>query len=718
MEAISYHGVTVPAPRVGLSIRGKNKMYKRFSSIIVGLVVLLSGCLHQGNSTNLQDTIKTSVFHARFDPANSIIPYPNNLLFSGATDGTLNIPFDPSAPDAPVKRALNALDGFSTIAPISATFSSAVDSDTLVIGDTVRLFEVTLSTIPGGAVTSIVRELGASEYTVGLSGLDTSLTTVVITPLRPLAPKTSYLAVLTNGIKGTDGQRAGAELPYAMAKSASPLVDGGGGSRFSALSDAQAVALEPVRQLTNAAETAAEAFASDLKRGDIILSWSFTTQSISDVLDAVRAAVQAAAPPVTSLTDSTTDSPKGAADIYVGTITLPYYLTAASGKNDDTPLTTWWTGIGGSNLTWINPSPEKTGDQTVPLMVSIPKGAKPPGGWPVVIYQHGITTNRTTVLAVADALAGAGFAAAAIDMPLHGLTGDETDGTQNYYVQGAERTFDLDLVDNATGAPGPDGKTDPSGKHFINLSSLLTSRDNLRQAVADLLALNRALVDMDYDGGGPDFDTNQVRFLGHSLGAMAGAAFLALEPSAGAASLAMPGGGIAKLLDGSATYGPQIAAGLAANGIDKGTAGYEAFMASAQMVMDSADPINYALETVSNRGVHLIEIVGGSASPSDQVIPNNVLNIPGTVPSPTAGTDPLATQMGLTKASGSLTGTNLLAWVRFTAGHHGSLLTPKDAMGNDDTLSAAVTAEIQAQVAGFLASNGAALSVGDASLLE
>ena len=686
--------------------------------MIWAVVLLLGGCLHDGKETDLQDNISTTGFYARFDPSNSIIPYPNNLLFSGSTDGTLNIPFDPTASDAAVKSALNALDGFSTIAPISATFSSAVDGDTLVAGDTVRLFEVTLSSIPGGAVTSIVRELATSEYMVGLSSLDTSLTTVVITPLQPLAPKTSYLVVLTRGIKGTGGRVAGAELPYAMAKSTTALVDGSGSSQFTALTDEQATALEPVRQLTNAAESAAAAFDAALDRSDIVLSWTFTTQSVSDVLEAVRSAVQAAVLPATSLADSTSDSPLGAADIYVGTITLPYYLTAASNVNDDTPLTTWWTGAGDSNLTWINPVPVATGDQTVPLMVSIPKGTKPAGGWPVVIYQHGITTNRTTMLAVADALAGAGFAVAAIDMPLHGVMGNENDGTEAFYMSGFERTFDLDLVDNTTGAPGPDDITDTSGKHFINLSSLLTSRDNLRQAVADLLALNRALTDMDYDGGGPDFDTNQVRFLGHSLGAMAGATFLALETTVGAATLAMPGGGIAKLLDGSATFGPQIAAGLAANGIDKGTADYEAFMASAQMVVDSADPINYAADTVSNRGIHLTEIVGGSTSPSDQVIPNNVLNVSGTVPSPTAGTDPLATLMGLTKTSGSATGTDLQAWVRFTAGHHGSLLTPNDAAGNADQTSADVKTEIQTQMAGFLASNGAVLTVNNPSLLE
>ncbi len=618
-----------------------------------------------------------------------------------------------------MKTALNALDGFSTIAPVSADFSSAIDAGTLVAGKTVRLFQVNLSSIPGGAVTGIVRELTAAEYTVGLSSVDTSQSKLVISPLQPLAPKTSYLVVLTTGIQSLSGQPAHAALPYALAQSTNPLADGSGNSQFTALSDAQAVALDPVRKLTNAAETAATSFDAQLPRSAIVLSWTFSTQSISDVLVAVRSKVQTDAPPVSAIsTTPVSVSPLGAADVYVGTIDLPYYLAAATGKNDPTPLSTFWTGAGGSNLTRFNTQPVATTTIKIPLMVTVPRTPpKPAGGWPVVLYQHGITTNRATLLAVADALAGAGFAAVAIDLPLHGLTGNETDGTQAFYQPGLERTFDLDLIDNTSGAAGPDGVTDPSGSHFINLASPLSSRDNLRQAEADLLALTRALSVMDYDGGGADFDTTKIRFLGHSLGAIVGATFLALEPTVGAATLAMPGGGIAKLLDGSARFGPQIAAGLAASGIIKGTADYEAFLASAQMAIDAADPINYTAAIAASRGIHLVEIVGGNSALPDQVVPNNVLNVPGTVPSPTAGTDPLAVLMGMVKMSSSTAGTNLRAWVRFSAGHHGSLLTPKDAAGQDDPSSALVTTEIQTELATFLATDGATLTITDSSVI-
>ena len=53
-----------------------------------------------------------------------------------------------------------------------------------------------------------------------------------------------------------------------------------------------------------------------------------------------------------------------------------------------------------------------------------------------------------------------GIASLSIDLPLHGLN----PGSNPFYVENTpfapiaqERTFDVDFVDNATGAPGPDG---------------------------------------------------------------------------------------------------------------------------------------------------------------------------------------------------------------------------------------------------------------------
>ncbi len=694
-------------------------------SISVLALLALGGCGEKRDTSN-QDSLNTQGFYARFDPANGILPFPNNLLFSGSTDGTLNIPV--IAPDNynDPKVAMNALDGFSTVAPISAQFSSSIDSATLIGGETVRVFEVNLSGI-GGAVTGITGELLVNtDYAITLSPADSSNSTLSIQPLHPLSPNSSYLVTFSRGISDTLGNGAQPELSYALAKGGTPLVADSAclsdpttcTSAYSGFSDAEAAQLEPLRQLTNIAEAAVENYTvtadsvdgiddiTDLAGSDIVLSWSFTTQSIGNVLSTVWAGTTAGAVVTADSGMTTSDveaSLPGVADIHIGTLDLPYYLTAPSIDAPTAPLSEYWKNSDSSFLNPLNNIPVATSTQTVPLLMTVPNvGTMPSTGWPVVIFQHGITENRTNLLAVADTLAAAGFAAVAIDLPLHGIT----DETSPLYVANGERTFDLDLIDNTTKAAVADSLIDESGAHFLNLSNLLVGRDNLRQSIVDLMTLRASLVNI------AGVDSNNVFFVGHSLGAMSGIPFLSFETTVQDAVLAMPGGAIPRLLDGSVSYGPIMEATLASAGVLKGSAEYESFLSAAQSVLDSADPINYTAGTGNNRGLLLFEVVGGNSSPSDQNIPNNLwpYATTGTTPNPLAGTDPLAESLGLVKLDladpATTSGTDLQAWVRFNAGHHGSLLTPNDASGNTDELSAQVTTAMQSQMAAFLSSNG------------
>ena len=313
---------------------------------------------------------------------------------------------------------------------------------------------------------------------------------------------------------------------------------------------------------------------------EIVLSWSFTTQSIGDVLTAARGLVGT---PTTSVTRihgrsfryGCRQDADGRSGYFQGTIDLPYYLTASTGGvNDPTALGSFWKGAGGSFLTQFNPTPVATATATIPLLITTPVTGSAP--WPVVIFQHGITSNRTAVLGIADAMAQAGFAMVAIDMPMHGV-----DSGSPFYQTGKERTFDLDLVtQDAQGnitAAVPDGVTDSSGRHFINLTNLLNTRDNVRQSVADLFALAAAIPLIDVDTGGADFIGSNARFVGHSLGAIVGTVFLALEPNVKAGVLAFGGGMLPKILDGSSVVRPEHRAGPGRQRVIKTTPDYESF---------------------------------------------------------------------------------------------------------------------------------------------
>ena len=694
--------------------------------------LLLAAC---GGSSNSDRAVPTSpsnnnngnpvtgVLTARFDPSNSVLPLPNNLLLSGTTDLTLNPPTaNPNNYGDPTV-AISTLDGWSTTAPMTTSFNAKPDVASVVPGQSVRIFEVSLSA-PGGGTTGIVRELaGGTEFVTALAPSDATGRTLAIIPTQPLQQLTSYLVVLTDGIRDTSGNDATPDQTYFLSKRPDPLC-ANGQSTEPLLPATTACALEPLRRLTNS--HLAVAGAAGIARDDVVLSWVFTTQSITPVMQAVRSVTE---PGQMRLVNSgMTTAAAGLppiADIHIGTLTVPYYLSAPNAANPTAPLNGFWKAAPGAyvppfdaaglsplstNITFANPFPVKTSDVTIPVLATIPNAAsgrsRPASGWPVVIFQHGITGNRTHALAVSATLAAQGFAVIAIDMPLHGLPPDSpfAIGNTPFAAIASERTFNVDYMNNTTGAPGSDGVVDSSGAHFINLSSLLTSRDNLRQAVADLFVLTASIPSLDIDGNGMgDFDSSNIQFVGLSLGAIVGTSFLALEPHVNVGLLSVPGGGVARLLDGSVSFGPRIRAGLAASGVQAGTPTYDSFMGAAQQVIDSIDPINYGYASAQN-SILLHEVVGAGSSLPDQVVPNSV---PG---APLSGTEPLIRVLGLSTITGTTQAANgIRGAVRFTAGEHASLINPT---------TPAVTAEMQGQMASLLASGGAAVMVQDSSVIR
>jgi hypothetical protein len=514
-----------------------------------------------------------------------------------------------------------------------------------------------------------------------------------------------------------------------------------GASTDPLISSAQACALEPLRLLTNSQLAAAAT--RGIATSTVVLTWVYTTQSITPVLQAVRGVVAATPAPPTTL------APTGlnigqiglglppVADIYIGIISIPYYLQAPSAQNPTATLTGFWKAAPGAyvppfnafgldptstNLTFANPIPVKQSTQTVPLLMTVPNAnsgcTKPASGWPIVIFNHGITRSRKDMLAISATMAAAGagnpfhtcFAVVAMDQPLHGIT----DKTDPLYIENtpfgpvaSERTFDLDFTNNNTGAAGPDGKIDGSGTTFINLSSLLTSRDNLRESVADLFSLAKAVPLMNIDGNANtvDFDGARLGFVGQSLGSITGTPFMALEPTVPVGVLSVPGGQVVYLLNGSPTFGPVIRAGLAAAGVQAGTPQFDQFLNAAQTVADSGDPINFAAATVGKRLLAHLIVGNGSNNLPDQVVPPVVAG------APLAGGEPLVRFMGLSAITGTTQNANGIRGVtRFTAGSHGSLLDP--------TSSAAVTAEMQGEMATMHFSGGTFVQVSNTSVIR
>ncbi|HKT32893.1 MAG TPA: alpha/beta fold hydrolase [Gammaproteobacteria bacterium] len=715
-------------------------MDKRALLIFSAMVVALTACVQGNNSTN---ATASTAFQARYTPLAGIGPFPNDLYFNGSTTGTLNIPFaSTSAAAAPANAALasmNHLDGFGTQSVINAYFTASIDPATLNAGD-VFVFKVTAnpqnkaidptkgatSLVPGADCTA-----ATTDYTVGVSpAIDSGGTVLNIMPCHPLAGGSTYLVVLTNAIKDTNGDAASASADYALILAADLPALSGGTMGTTGNAQLDQVALFTLPQLAVAA-------GAGIKPQSIVLTFSFSTQYVG----ATFAALEANTPAGTgTLADTGLKSsnvlPAGAspgyAEIYAGTLKIPYYLSVATSSNPVPALTGYWHTASGGDTTVLTPMPAATTNVVIPMLATVPipnnggnggcaAPSAPLSGWPVVIFQHGITQDRENVFAVADSLAKACIAAVAIDLPLHGVTSTKDPFYRNQLFTGTpaaalmtgERTFDLPEV--TPFFPTASSTIAPSGSYFINLSSLLTSRDNLREAVADLISLRKGIPGITAFGTSTDlFDGSQISFVGHSLGAIVGTTYLAVDGShIAAATLANPGGDITQLLLNSPSFRPQINAGLQAEGVIPGTQFYDDYFRSAQSVIGDGDPANYAAAAAANDPIHMLEVVGGFG--------NDPCNVPDTVV-PNSSTNLLASLMNLTQvhANTTATGTAVHGIVKFTAGTHGSLLSPAPPpnCSQDATLYGGVTLEMQTEMATFMATHGTVLQVGNVPFVQ
>ncbi len=142
----------------------------------------------------------------------------------------------------------------------------------------------------------------------------------------------------------------------------------------------------------------------------------------------------------------------GEVNVAMGSMEIPYYLGIPT-ETDGSALSSQFTanqglaqalnaqfGAIGLNLPQADPSkstivnylypfPQKTADVKIPVIAMYPAGAQlNAGNLPVVIYQHGITTDRSAALTYGSLLARtAGVVVVAIDQPMHGVDAITTD---------------------------------------------------------------------------------------------------------------------------------------------------------------------------------------------------------------------------------------------------------------------------------------------------
>ncbi len=389
----------------------------------------------------------------------------------------------------------------------------------------------------------------------------------------------------------------------------------------------------------------------------------------------------------------------GIADLYVGALDLPYYFDTSNS------LTSFWL-----------PSLDVRETLNVPVLMAIPNAnavnplsgqavVMPESGWPIVMFQHGITQDRTNLIAIADSLASVGFASIAIDLPTHGIIDIANPLHANHpgspltpanpFPNDVEQTY---------------GQNATSGENFINLTSLLTSRDNVRQGAANLISLRKSLGGIVNVATGTSvaIDTTRVGLVAHSLGGIIAVDYLGVETTPTPTSILTSGATISDILQESPAFAPRIEAGLAAALGITTPQGIAIFYANAQELIDAGEPANYAAAAAATHPIHLVEVL------NDLTVPNST-------------TENLASLMGAVTVSSTTPGIapGNPGIVRFTSGEHGSPLSPDRSINPDFTPNTvpdrdflAVTTEIQTQVAIFQATSGTVIQISNSDVIQ
>lgn len=518
---------------------------------------------------------------AHFDPAQKKLPVPNDLLRNAAT-GRVSLPIDPKEPavQQELKRGLNELDGFSTSGAITLTFTKPLKFEDFLANKRVRLFRA-----------DTLEEKKDLVVNVWPDGVRMS-----IEPLSPMLPNTQYTVVVTDLEDTGAATVTGMPLSQIFKLKLPLVVDGV--SQVSSLCTDTAARLESLRLSTQPVLDALEA--QGVHRDQVSAVWTFKTLDILSRLQALYETPYKQSLPLTVTVES---------DKAPWQLVMPLFNVerVISGK-----MTTW--DYLDPITTAFRPNGEGVQRQ-IDFVMTIPEGYGQNDKIPVVVFGHGLLTERRLGYFLADKLAASGFAMMAIDFPLHGersicsadadCEGGATCAADRTCRKGGQKADlarvtgikfgDANLDFNIAGAVWGKGTPRATGAKYVDLEHMVSARDHLRQTLVDVSAQIRLLRRGDWDGAiGYSFDPDQIHYVGISLGGITGANLSATDPNLKRMLLNVGGAGIVELLEDSKSLGTMMRMGLQEKGItpERGDEKYEAFRNAGHWVTDEVDPAN------------------------------------------------------------------------------------------------------------------------------
>ncbi len=420
--------------------------------------------------------------------------------------------------------------------------------------------------------------------------------------LRPragfvLRPNTRYAAVVLRKLGDSEGRPLGTTVDFEQTKWTKPLSD----SRR-----------EAARQLHSAA--LAELAKLGMARSDIAALAVFRTQA-TDVgyRSMLRFADAPKAPHAPKLLDASWSNEGTAAGAYQ--VIRGYYCTPNFQQAiEEVPFLERGGIIGfdSDGKVKVAPIPEGSAYRTsecgallrARFVLTIPPGAVPAGGWPLLIYAHGTTGDASSFVGVNNFSAWAasqGIATASTDQPLHG--GDDARGAR----PGSRKPYTFKIGPFPIPMPA---KGKGSEMAFYNVMRPSVLRANLRQAAIDAALLARLLLATDFasakrsdgslalaaqaDSKPPRFDRSKLIYAGHSQGSQSTIANGALDPLARAVVLSACGGHMSHSMllradAKKAIRAVSVVMGLADGELDA----FHPLAAAMQLFLDPVDPQSF-----------------------------------------------------------------------------------------------------------------------------
>jgi predicted esterase len=489
----------------------------------------------------------TALFSA--DPSAAANPFPSDRLRDAGGHVAVPVSYlDPGLPPTAafqpardylgsVASQLQVLTGFGTYASLRIPFDQPV--------------ALPPTDNPSGILLLQSDDLAAPPAPIRAAFDDTD-SSLEVQPVLPLKPNTRYALVLTTALVDHAGIPIHPSVDFAAVLA---------GSALSAELAAWRTQLQPVLAFLNAE--------LGIATDSLALVDVFTTEPIVDDLVAIDGRLnrnelvpgrpsfdnspipglqtgifQEGTVQFQSVVGSRTSS--NIAAVGIGTFASYDFRTGPSGAFDPRFVT------GG----------DAPGQNQLDFYMTIPKAAAPPDGYPITIFGHGLGGSGLDVVNVSSAVGNAPMMAIGISALQNGRRGSAAD--------------------------------------FFVFDNLATSREYLRQTVADLLQLTHMIQNAHRVGIAPfdQIDPNHILYFGGSLGGILGTMFMALEPDIQVAMLSVPGGGLPTILQSPLLSTILTVPISQLSGIPDDDPNFANFLHRLlpiiQWVWDPGDPINYA----------------------------------------------------------------------------------------------------------------------------